>query len=179
MVTFGRSVRTCESSVFMRVRKNRTAFHLRPFERLCQLDFFGFHRFFTVFFGFSSSRGQKSSIFPDFWGLGYHGSGIEGPLPGCDLGSFYRCRRTLFCLRVVIARLSQDRDWRHLRSFADTVCDSAEIEDDHAREVLLFEGEIGGAAGTEVSEDVRGDGHGCEGGKHLGETVWLVENASF
>jgi len=41
-----------ESSVFMRVQENRTAIHLQPFLRLCQSDFFGFHRFFPVFSGF-------------------------------------------------------------------------------------------------------------------------------
>src|SRR5262249_34913593 len=44
-----------ESPVLMRVRRNRTAIHLRPFQAFCQLDLFGFHRFFRVFPGFCGS----------------------------------------------------------------------------------------------------------------------------
>ena len=32
--------------------ENCTAIHLRLFRKLCQSDFFGFHRFFAVFVGF-------------------------------------------------------------------------------------------------------------------------------
>jgi len=45
-------VETRETSMFMRVRRNRTAIHLRLFRALCQRDLFGFHRFFPVFLGF-------------------------------------------------------------------------------------------------------------------------------
>jgi hypothetical protein len=51
----------------MRVRRNRTAIHLQPFERLCQLDLFGFHRFFTIFTGFCGATPKKVPILWDFF----------------------------------------------------------------------------------------------------------------
>jgi hypothetical protein len=42
----------CEITSVHAGAENRTAIHLQPFQALCQLPFFGFHRFFPVFIGF-------------------------------------------------------------------------------------------------------------------------------
>lgn len=56
---------------------------------------------------------------------------------------------------------------------------SPQIEGDHAGEVFFFEREAGGATGTFVGEEVRGDGCDGEEDEHLDEAYGFVEDAAF